>query len=309
MNTTEHEPVLINEVLKDLVVKSTGWYVDCTVGLGGHSRAILDATEPEGQLLGLDADSESLEQARKNLSRFGDRVRLVHGNFRDLRQIALRNGVQQANGVLMDLGLSSWQLAAAERGFSFQQDASADMRFDRTQGLSAADLVNTLSEEDIAALLWRYGEEPRARRIARALVEARPIRTTGELVDIVCRVASRRGKIHPATRTFQGLRIGVNRELEALEEALPQAIAILAPGGRLAVISFHSLEDRIVKQFFRREAKDCICPPRSPGCVCGHHATLRVITKKPISPSEEEVARNPRARSAKLRVAERLGPR
>lgn len=307
MNRTEHEPVLLNETLKGLGVKPAGWYVDCTVGLGGHSQAILEASEPDGRLLGLDADSESLEQARLNLSRFGDRVRLVHGNFRDLEQIARQNGVNQANGVLMDLGLSSWQLAAAERGFSFQEDAPADMRFDRTQGLSAADLVNMLPEEDIVAALWQYGEEPRARRIARALVEARPIRTTGELADIVCRVVRRRGRIHPATRTFQGLRIAVNRELEALEEALPQAVTILAPGGRLAVISFHSLEDRIVKLFFRQEAKDCICPPRSPACVCGHRATLRVITKKPVSPSEEEIARNPRARSAKLRVAERLG--
>ncbi len=306
MNKVKHTPVLLDEVLKGLAVKPTGWYVDCTVGLGGHSLAILEASAPEGRLLGLDADAEALEQARRNLSRFGERVRLVHGNFRDLEQIAFQHGVDQANGILMDLGLSSWQLAAADRGFSFQEDGPADMRFDRTQGLSAADLVNTLSEEDIATLLWRYGEEPKARRIARALVAARPIRTTGELVDIVCRVVRRRGRIHPATRTFQALRIGVNRELEALEEVLPQAIRILAPKGRLAVISFHSLEDRIVKRFFRREAKDCICPPNIPMCVCDHHATIRVITKRPITPSQEEVARNPRARSAKLRIAEKL---
>jgi 16S rRNA (cytosine1402-N4)-methyltransferase len=206
----------------------------------------------------------------------------------------------------MDLGLSSWQLAASGRGFSFQEDAPADMRFDRSEGLSAADLVNTLSEEEIAALLWQYGEEPRARRIARALVAARPIRTTGQLVDVVCRVVRRRGRIHPATRTFQGLRIGVNRELEALEQALPQAIEMLAPVGRLVVISFHSLEDRIVKQFFRREAKDCICPPRIPACVCGHQATIRIVTRRPVVPSQEEIAENPRARSAKLRVAEML---
>ena len=305
MNDTEHTPVLLHEALQGLAVKPEGWYVDCTVGLGGHSRAILEASAPGGRLLGLDADVESLELARLHLRSFGERARLVHGNFRHLEQIALQNGVSQANGILMDLGLSSWQLASA-RGFSFQQDGRADMRFDATQGASAADLVNTLSEAELAQLLWRYGEEPFARRIARALVAARPIGTSGELADVIARTVGRRGRIHPATRSFQALRIAANAELDALEEALPQAVRLLASGGRLAVISFHSLEDRIVKQFFRRESRDCICPPGAPGCVCGHRAVIRMISRKPVSPAQAEIAANPRARSAKLRIVEKL---
>jgi len=305
MNDTEHTPVLLHEALQGLAVRPEGWYVDCTVGLGGHSRSILEASAPGGRLLGLDADAESLEKVRQHLRSYGERARLVHGNFRNLEQIALENGVSQANGILMDLGLSSWQLAS-ERGFSFQQDGRADMRFDVTQGASAAELVNTLSESELAQLLWRYGEEPFARRIARALVAARPISTSGELADVIARAVGRRGRIHPATQSFQALRIAVNAELDALEEALPQAVRLLTSGGRLAVISFHSLEDRIVKQFFRQESRDCICPPEAPGCVCGHRAVIRIIAKKPISPAQAEIAANPRARSAKLRIAEKL---
>ncbi len=301
-----HTPVLVNEVVEALAIRPFGWYVDCTVGLGGHSRAILEASAPDGRLLGLDADARSLELARQRLAAFGERVVLVHANFRDLERVARDKGVGTANGIIMDLGLSSWQLADSARGFSFHDEGGLDMRFDPSQGVSAADLVNTLPEDELAALIWRYGEEPKARPIARAIVGARPIATAGQLAGAIARAVGKRGRIHPATRTFQALRIAANRELENLEAALPQAVRLLGPGGRLAVISFHSLEDRIVKTFFRNESRDCICPPRLPQCVCGHRATLRIVTKKPITPGPREVSANPRARSAKLRVAERL---
>jgi 16S rRNA (cytosine1402-N4)-methyltransferase len=307
MNDVAHIPVLLHEVLEGLAVRPEGWYVDCTIGLGGHSRAILEASSPGGRLLGLDADPETLERARLHLSPFGDRVRLVHSNFRNLQQIAHENDLLAANGILMDLGLSSWQLADAERGFSFQQAGAADMRFDREEGPSVADLLNTLDETELADIIWRYGEEPGARRIARAIMAARPIFTADKLAGVVAGALGRRGKIHPATRTFQALRIAVNHELEALQEALPQAVQLLAPEGRLAVIAFHSLEDRIVKTFFRDESRNCICPPELPGCVCNHQATVRLVAKKPITPGARELADNPRARSAKLRIVERIG--
>jgi 16S rRNA (cytosine1402-N4)-methyltransferase len=206
----------------------------------------------------------------------------------------------------MDLGLSSRQLDDGDRGFSFGQEGPLDMRMDRSQGQSAADLVNTLSEAELADILWQYGEERHSRRIARAIVAARPMTTTGQLADLVARTVGRREQIHPATRTFQALRIAVNDELGALREALPQARDLLRPGGRLVVIAFHSLEDRLVKQFFRQESRDCICPPELPVCVCQHEATLKVLTSKPVRPTADEIARNPRSRSARLRVAERL---
>jgi 16S rRNA (cytosine1402-N4)-methyltransferase len=306
MDEPAHTPVLLEEVVEALAIRPSGWYVDCTVGLGGHSRAILEASGPGGRLLGLDADARSLELARQRLADFGERAVLVHANFRDLEHVARDHGVDAANGIVMDLGLSSWQLADSARGFSFHDEGGLDMRFDPSEGVSAADLVNALGEDELAALIWRYGEEPKARPIARAIVRARPIATAGQLAEVIARAAGRRGRIHPATRTFQALRIAANRELDSLEAALPQAVRLLAPGGRLAVISFHSLEDRIVKTFFRNESRDCICPPGIPQCVCGHRATLRTITKKPITPGPREVNANPRARSAKLRVAERL---
>jgi len=306
MDEPAHTPVLLTEVLQALEVQPSGWYVDCTVGLGGHSRAILEASSPHGRLLGLDADARSLELARQRLAAFGNRAVLVHANFRDLEQVARDAGMEAANGIVMDLGLSSWQLADRTRGFSFHDEGALDMRFDPSEGVSAADLVNSLGEDDLANLIWRYGEEPKARLIARAIVRARPITTATRLAEVIARTVGRRGRIHPATQTFQALRIAVNRELESLEAALPQAVRLLAPGGRLAVISFHSLEDRIVKTFFRNESRDCICPPGMPQCTCGHRATLRMVTKKPIVPGPHEVMTNPRARSAKLRVAERL---
>jgi 16S rRNA (cytosine1402-N4)-methyltransferase len=232
---------------------------------------------------------------------------LVHGSFTRLAEIAEAYGFIPADGVLFDLGLSSLQLADPSRGFAFMADGPLDMRFDPTMdGPTAATLVNRLSPEEIAALLYRYGEERHARRIAEAIVAARPLHTTRELAAVVKQVAGRRGRIHPATRTFQALRIAVNEEIDALEAALPQAVEILAVGGRLAAISFHSLEDRVVKRFLRRESRDCICPPELPMCTCDHRATVRSITRKPIWPAADEVAANPRARSARLRVAERI---
>ena len=244
--------------------------------------------------------------AGERLAEFGRRVTLVQGNFADVEEIAVEHGFCPVDGILLDLGLSSLQLEAAGRGFSFQLDGPLDMRFSPSQTVTAADLVNDLSVEELASILFRYGEEPRARRIARAIVAERPINTTGELAALVKRTVGCRERLHPATRTFQALRMAVNEEMECLAEVLPQALRLLAPGGCLAIISFHSLEDRLVKQFFRKEARDCLCPPEVPVCVCGHRATLGILAKKPIRPSADEVAANPRSRSAKLRIAYRL---
>lgn len=303
-----HQAVLLDEVIALLQPGPGGVYVDGTVGAGGHAAAILRASQPEGQLFGLDQDQHALEIAKRHLAEFGDRVYLLHANFDQLSQLQL----PPADGILLDLGVSSMQLDQPERGFSFQVDGPLDMRMDDTGGDTAADLVNHLGETELADLIYQYGEERYSRRIARAIVKARPIRRTNQLVEIIQKAvpfAGGKGKarIHPATRTFQALRIAVNDELGALERALPQAIELLKPGGRLAVISFHSLEDRIVKQYFRREAQDCICPPDQPVCTCRHKATVRIITKRPIMPSLAEVNANPRARSAKLRVVESIG--
>lgn len=283
-----------------------GRYIDGTVGGGGHARRILVASAPDGELLGLDADPMAVALAGEQLSEFAGRVTVVQGDFADLEEIAVEHGFCPVEGILLDLGLSSLQLEAAGRGFSFQLDGPLDMRFDSSRTTTAADLVNDLSLEELASILFRYGEEPQARRIARAIVAERPINTTGELAALVSASVGRRRRIHPATQTFQALRIAVNEELECLAEVLPQALRLLGPGGRLAIISFHSLEDRLVKQFFRREARNCLCPPEIPVCVCDHRATLGIVTKKPIRPSAEEVAANPRSRSAKLRIAYRL---
>ncbi len=259
----------------------------------------------------MDADASAVARARAALSEFGERAVVVHDTYTNLLQVARAEGFLLVDGILLDLGLSSYQLEEAERGFSFQKEAPLDMRFDQRQPTTAADLVNSLSERELADIIFRYGEERRSRAIARAIVRertARPITTTTRLAGLVAGVVhGRPGGIHPATRTFQALRVAVNEELAAVEEALPQAVEALAPGGRLAVISFHSLEDRIVKGFLRTEAAGCICPPGLPACVCGHRPRLALVTKKPIVASPEEQARNPRSRSAKLRVAERLG--
>ncbi len=301
-----HEPVLYQEVLAALRPAPGKRFIDGTIGGGGHAWGILDASSPDGQLLGMDADPEALQMAGNRLVAFGPRVTLVQSNFVRLEEIVRQSGFYPAHGVLLDLGISSMQLSVAARGFSFQQDGPLDMRMDPHLERTAADLVNELPVEELVDLLWRYGEERYARRIVRDIVAARPLVTTGELAQVVARAVGRRGRIHPATRTFQALRIAVNDELGALKAVLPQAVRVLAPGGRLAVIAFHSLEDRLVKTFFRQESRDCICPPKVLICSCGHKASLQIVTRRPVVPSATEKARNPRSRSAKLRVTEKL---
>jgi 16S rRNA (cytosine1402-N4)-methyltransferase len=301
-----HAPVLLHEVVDYLAVQPGGRYVDCTTGAGGHASAILEAASPGGLLLGLDADPVALSVAAQNLAAFGESVHLVESNFRDLGRACRRNNFVPVHGVLFDLGMSSMQLAD-ERGFSFQVEAPLDMRFNPSQALTAGDIVNHYSEQDLADVIWRFGEEAASRRIARAIVRARPVQTTSDLAGVVSRAAGGpRRRIHPATRTFQALRIAVNDELGALRDGLEQAVDVLGNGGRLVVISFHSLEDRIVKQFLQRESRDCICPPEQPTCICGHRASLRLVTRRTVTASPEEVAANPRSRSARLRAAEKL---
>jgi 16S rRNA (cytosine1402-N4)-methyltransferase len=306
--TRQHVPVLLREAVEALTVRPGGRYVDCTLGGGGHAEAILEAASPDGELLGIDQDPEALAAARERLAAFGERVTFVEGNFSQVGDLCRERGFAPVQGILFDLGLSSLQLEDESRGFSFQREGPLDMRFSPRQELTAADIVNTYSEEELAALLWRFGEERRSRAIARRLTEERPFRTTTQLAKAVEQAVGRRarGVIHPATRTFQALRIAVNQELVHLDSALLQAHGLLGFGARLVVISYHSLEDRIVKSFLRREARDCICPPGVLICVCGHRATLRLVARGVIKPSAAEVAANPRARSARLRVAERL---
>lgn len=304
-----HKSVLLAEVIQALQPRAGGIYIDGTIGAGGHAAAILEASAPDGQLFGLDRDESALKLAAQQLAEFGSRLHLVHSNFDQLRQVATQHNIPRAHGILLDLGISSMHVDQAERGFSFLTDGPLDMRMDRTAGQTAADLVNHLPEKELADLLYHYGEERQSRRIARAIVKARPIRRTRELAQVIVSAVGGRweggkGRIHPATRSFQALRIAVNDELASLERALPQALDWLQPGGRLAVISFHSLEDRIVKQYFKQESQDCICPPEQPVCICRHKATIDIITKKPITPSLQEIDKNPRARSAKLRVVE-----
>ncbi len=310
----EHRPVLYQEIIHALKPATGKRFVDGTVGAGGHAWGLLKHSAPDGLLLGMDVDPQALEVARRRLAEFGPRAILVKASYARLSEQLATLGWQQVDGVLLDLGVSSLQLESAERGFSFLKDGPLDMRFDPQRTVTAADLVNTLSEDELSRLFWEYGEEPQARAIAKAVVRARPVRTTSQLAEIVQLAVGQAGRprqsrqglrIHPATRVFQALRIVVNGELEALQEALPQAVQALVPGGRLAVIAFHSLEDRLVKQFLRRESRDCLCPPRQPVCTCGHRATLVEITRHPVRPTTEEVAHNPRARSARLRVAER----
>lgn len=302
-----HTPVLYQQVLTALKPRAAGRYIDGTLGAGGHAVGVLEASRPNGELLGLDRDPAALKIAARRLAEFADRCHLRHASFADLQEETARLGWQAVDGILLDLGLSSLQLARPERGFSFQHDGPLDMRFDPGQALSADEIVNGWDEGELADVIRSFGEEPQARRVARRIVAARPIRSTRRLAEVVGVGRTRRSAVHPATRVFQALRIAVNGELETLQSALPRAVASLAPGGRLAVISFHSLEDRIVKRFVQRESRDCVCPPRQPVCTCGHRATVAIVTRRPIRPEADEVNRNPRARSARLRVAERLG--
>jgi len=302
-----HRPVLYQEIIHFLQPRSGGFYVDCTVGAGGHAGGILQASAPQGRLLGLELDPQALTLARQRLAAFFPRLTLVQASYVSLSQQLEALGWEQVDGVLLDLGASSMQFDTAERGFSFLRDGPLDMRFDPQGPLRAEDLVNGLEQEELADLIYRYGEERQSRRIARAIVAARPLHTTTELAEVVSKaVKGPPGDIHPATRVFQALRIAVNNELQALQGVLPQAVAALAEGGRLAVIAFHSLEDRIVKEYLRRESRDCICPPEQPVCTCDHRASVKVVSKRPIRPGAAEVEANPRARSARLRVAERL---
>ncbi len=308
-----HRPVLLEETIRLLAPHPGGRYLDATFGGGGHTRAILADSAPDGRLLALDADPEAVARARclQAEPEIGSRLVAVQANFAALAEVARAEGFSPLDGVLLDLGLSSFQLDTPERGFSFRFEAPLDMRFDPTRGASAADLVNTLDPESLASLIWRHGEEPKSRAIARAIERERgrdPILTTARLAEIVAvACGGRRGRdTHPATRTFQALRIAVNDELAVLEQALAGAVTVLAPGGRLAVIAFHSLEDRIVKQFIARECAQCLCPPGAPICTCGHRPRLAKVTRKPVMPSASEQSENPRSRSAVLRVAERL---
>jgi 16S rRNA (cytosine1402-N4)-methyltransferase len=301
-----HQPVLYQEIIHALQPKSPGRYIDGTIGAGGHARGILEACSPDGLLLGFDLDPQALALARETLAPYGKRVFLTQASYSSLLESMKQLGWGAVDGIVIDLGVSSMQLDTPERGFSFQVDAPLDMRFNRDFGLTAAQLVNTTPEADLANLLFKYGEEPRARKIAKMIVQARPLETTKQLAEIVKKAYPGHSRIHPATRTFQAIRIAVNDELSALEQTLPRAMQALLPGGRLAVISFHSLEDRIVKDFFRKESKDQINPPYEKIFEIERKATLKEINRKPITPSEEEIASNPRARSAKLRVAERL---
>ena len=308
-----HRPVLLRETIELLAAERGGLFVDCTVGLGGHSEAILQASS-NARVLGIDRDEAALELARERLALYGSRFRAVHADFRDLTRVLATAKVRQARGILADLGVSSWQLDSPSRGFSFRHDAPLDMRLDQSSDTdTAAELLGRLSEVEIARIIFEYGEERHSRRIARAIVRRRergePVQTTSQLARLVEKAIGsvRRRRIHPATRTFQALRIAVNRELENLDRFVIDAVEHLEPDGRLAIISFHSLEDRIIKRVFEKLAGRCQCPPRAPICTCGARRLVAILTRRPVIPDEQELAENPRARSAKLRACQKLG--
>jgi len=306
-----HRPVLLRETIELLAAERGGLFVDCTVGLGGHSEAILQ-TSSDAQVLGIDRDEEALELARQRLAPYGSRFRAVHADFRELTRVLATAKVSHMHGILADLGVSSLQLDSPSRGFSFQHEAPLDMRMDMSGGETAAELLGRLSEVEIARLIFEYGEEPRSRRIARTIVQRRergePVKTTTDLANLVARAvgAGKKRRIHPATRTFQALRIAVNAELENLDRFISEAVDLLEPDGRLAVISFHSLEDRIVKRTLLKLSGRCQCPPRLPKCICEATKVVEILTRRPIVPTEAETEANPRARSAKLRGARKI---
>ena len=304
--------MLVEEVILALSPRPGSFQIDATAGGGGHAARILEAANPDGRLLAIDADPRAIERTRDRLAEHSDRVTLRHANFEAIGEVARETGFDRVDGILMDLGLSSPQLDRDERGFSFRSTGALDMRFDDTRGVPASEVLATLGEDELASIFRRFGEEPHARRIARAIVARReraPIDSPVDLADLVVAAvpaAARRSRIHPATRVFQALRIHVNRELEVLPAALEQCLELLRPDGRLCVISYHSLEDRIVKRFINRELKGCVCPPDLPICVCGRSPRVARVGPQPQVPSAAEVARNPRARSARLRAARRL---
>ena len=306
-----HLPVMAGEVVSRLVVEENGVYLDGTLGEGGHSGVILRASPQARLVIGVDLDQRSVAVASQRLSSFGSRFLPLQGNYADMVALAAGQGVRQADGVLLDLGFSSRQVDRSGYGLSFQTDEPLDMRYDAVQPVDASAIVNSYSEPELAGLFRRYGEEPRSRAIARAIVRERangPINSTAALASLVERLTGRRAgrRAHPATRVFQALRIAVNGELDNLQAGLEAAVELLRPGGRLAVISYHSLEDRIVKNFLARQSAACLCPPGLPVCVCGHNPIMEIINRRVVRPSAEEVASNPRSRSARLRLAHRL---
>ena len=302
-----HEPVMVGEVIEALAPRAGHAYIDCNVGEGGHSEAILKSAQG-ARVLGIDLDYEALTRASERLGEWRNRTLLHHGNFSEVSEAALRHEYAPVDGVLFDLGMSSAQLDSAERGFSFTHDGRLDMRFNPDSGVSAHDIVNGWSVSQLEQAIGELGEEPRSGRVARAIVRNRPIETTAELANVVSSALNwpTRSRIHPATRTFQALRMAVNGEMENLEKGLAGAVEALAPGGRLVVISYHSIEDRAVKRFMRRNSAKCFCPTGLPECVCGQEPTLRQITRRVVRPSIAETRENPRARSAKLRAAEKI---
>jgi 16S rRNA (cytosine1402-N4)-methyltransferase len=309
-----HIPVLYQETIDFLQPQPAGRYIDGTVGAGGHAKGILQASAPDGKVLAFDRDREAIIYARQQLSEAGQRIIFVHASYAKMAEVAPAYGFEKADGILLDLGLSSRQLANASRGFSFVHDGPLDMRFDTTSGPTAADLINELDVSDLATILKRYGEVRHSQRLAEVIVSNRPLNTTGQLADLISRESRKFGgrrrkpgsRIHPATQVFQALRIAVNDELAELEQGLDAAVKLLEAGGRLVVISFHSLEDRIVKQFIREMSKECICPPEQPVCTCGTQPILKPVRRKVVRPTAAEIADNPRSRSAKLRVAEKI---
>lgn len=302
-----HRPVLYQETIQYLTAKHAKRFLDCTAGAGGHSEGLLRESSPDSELIALDLDPTAIALSQERLKPFGNRAKVIKASYLEAPQVLQAQGWNGVDGILMDLGVSSMQFDQAERGFSFRFDAPLDMRFDPHKGQSAADLVNSLSESDLAQIIWEYGEEKFSRRIAKAIVQARPLYTTFELADLVRKaVGKTREQQDPATRTFQALRIAVNDELNVISQAVPSLIELLQTNGRIAIISFHSLEDRIVKNVFRQESTDCICPPEKLICDCGHVATVKVLTKRPITASEDELQTNPRSRSARLRIAQKL---
>ena len=306
MQPAPHLPVLYQEIITAMQPTAGGRYIDGTLGAGGHSFGILEQSAPSGQLLGLDLDPQAIALATERLQPFGQRAILRQASYADMVTQAKDLGWDQVDGILLDLGVSSMQIDTPDRGFSFLAEGPLDMRFGPANGQTAASLVNSLPEEDLANIIYRYGEDRNARKIARVICANRPFETTSQLAGLLKRNFSSAEKIHPATRTFQALRIAVNDELNIIESVLPKAIALLKLGGRMAVISFHSLEDRIVKELFKKESTDCLCPPRQPICTCGHKASIKLLVKKPIQASDMEIAQNSRARSAKLRIAEKI---
>jgi 16S rRNA (cytosine1402-N4)-methyltransferase len=301
-----HIPVLFDEVLDGLSPQPNGRFIDGTLGNGGHTAGLLHASAPDGRVLAFDRDQDAIDRSRQHLAEFGERVTIVHASYVEMAPWAEHHGFAHCNGILLDLGVSSPQLDEAERGFSFMKEGPLDMRFDQSRGETAADLVNKLNEAALAQIFWEYGEERQSRKLARHIVQKRPFFTTTALAEMIEQVAHRQGRLHPATRVFQALRIAVNDELTAVSTVIDTAVPLLAPGGRLAIISFHSLEDRLVKRAFRRHSATEEDAPTLPTGKRPLTPTLRLINKKPIQPSQAEIGRNPRSRSAKLRVAEKL---